>query len=144
MAPDALTSEWQFRAELKLGEAPVPGEWDALEGGDTTSATRIYRPGGRSEPEAMAAPKITGDISLERAYRGTFDGDVRKSLLGHIGKRVNVTVFAMDESKNRVSGTIETIDGILKEVTRPSFRSEADTVALYRVVVTPSGHWSPA
>lgn len=144
MDSHALTSEWQFAATLVVDGTEIPGQWDALDGGDTTSATRSYRPGGRGEPEALAAPKVTGDVALERAYRGTLDGGVRKGLVEKVGGLARVTVFAMDENRAAVPGTLETITGILKEVTRPAFRSEADTVALYRVVVTPRGHWSPA
>ena len=136
-----LTGEWQFVATLRVGSDPVPGNWDSVDGGDTTSDTRSYRSGGNVVPEAMPAAPATNDVVLERAYRGERDGEWRQRLAGQIGQRATVTVYAMDQAGNQVPNTQETIGGILKEVTRPGFRSEGDGVALYRVVVTPTGHW---
>jgi hypothetical protein len=144
MAPiNKLTSEWQFSAELTVA-GEIIRDWDAIDGGDTTSATRSYRPGGKLLPEVIAAPGTTGDITLERAYRGTYDGSLRNRLASEIGSEVNLKVNALDEGGNVVNGTGERIGGVLKEVTRPAFRSENDGVALYRVVVTPSGNWAGA
>ncbi|MDW5597665.1 hypothetical protein VSS74_25160 [Conexibacter stalactiti] len=137
----ALTGEWQFVATLTVDGTPIPNNWDAIDGGDTSSPTRQYRPGGRITPEVIPAVKVTGDVILERAYRGGVDGEHRKTLASKIGKEAVVTVFALDEARNEIPQTRETISGILKEVTRPAFRSEAEGVALYRVVVTPKGHW---
>ncbi len=126
----ALTGEWQFVAELSLRNRPIPGNWDAIDGGDTTSDTRSYRPGGRVDPQAMPGGKTTTDITLERAYRGSVDGPIRRDLAANVGQFATVKVFAMDENRAEVPGTLETITGIIKEVTRPMFRSEADGVAL--------------
>ncbi|ADB50166.1 hypothetical protein [Conexibacter woesei] len=139
-----LTGEWQFSAVLRVENIDVPGEWDSVDGGDTTSDTRSYRAGGAVNPEALPAAAATGDVILERAYRGTIDGRVRSELGGNIGRPAMVTVYAQDKNRNPVPGTSETIRGILKEVTRPAFRSEGDGTALYRVVVAPHGHWTPS
>lgn len=145
MANDkVLTGEWQFKAELRVGDGVVQGEWDAIDGGDTTSATRRYRPGGALIAEVMPALPETGDITLERAYRGDFDGEIRKTLASQIGQPASITVHANDVNNKMVPGTSEHIRGVLKEVTRPAFRSESDGVALYRVVVAPRGNWNPA
>jgi hypothetical protein len=140
---DALTGEWQFVATLDVpGVSNLIDNWDSIEGGDTTSDTRTYRSGGDVEPEAMPAAPATSDITLERAYRGARDGSLRNDLAAKIGYPAKITVFSMRTDRTAEPGTSETITGIIKEVTRPVFRSEGDGVALYRVVVTPNGHWS--
>jgi hypothetical protein len=139
--PHALTGEWQFVARLKVEGREMPGLWDSVDGGDTTSDTRSYRPGGNVRTEALPAAMATGDVILERAYRATLDGPDRIWMADRIGFPASVTIHAMDTRGDAVPGTLETIDGILKEVTRPGFRSEGDGPALYRVVVTPHGNW---
>lgn len=137
-----LTSEWQFVATLSLDDLRVDDNWDAIDGGDTTSPTRSYRPGGDVEQQALAGVSTTGDVTLERAYRGEVDGQLRRDLLARVGRLVTVQSYVMSaEDRTKVLGSGESIRGILKEVTRPSFRSESDSVALYRVVVTPVGTW---
>lgn len=137
-----LTAEWQFVATLSVDGARIDGNWDAIDGGDTTSEARPYRAGGNIDPEVMPGVPRTGDVTLERAYRGAFDGSVRNELAGKIGKRATVQVYAMSATdRSLLPGSQETIRGVLKEVTRPAFRSEGEGVALYRVVVTPDGHW---
>jgi len=135
-----LTGEWQFRAELTVEDRRIDGDWDSMDGGDTTSDTRTYRPGG-GEPEALPAAFATGDVILERAFRAGVDAGTRNWMAQRIGRSAQVTVYATDVRGQKVAGSGETITGILKEVTRPAFRSDADGPALYRVVVTPHGNW---
>ncbi|MDO8209297.1 hypothetical protein [Conexibacter sp. CPCC 206217] len=139
-----LTSEWQFVATLSLADLRVDGNWDAIDGGDTTSPTRSYRPGGNVAQQALAGVPTTGDVVLERAYRGEVDGSLRRDLVARIGRTATVQYYAMADDRTKVPGSGESIRGILKEVTRPSFRSESDGVSLYRVIVTPVGTWFPS
>jgi hypothetical protein len=141
MAPHSLTSEWQFVATLTADDLTVDGSWDSIDGGDTTSPTRSYRPGGGARQEALAGIPTTGDVVLERAYRGDVDGPLRRELVNRIGRSATVQYYALADDRSKVQGSGESIRGILKEVTRPSFRSESDGVALYRVVVTPIDTW---
>ncbi|HST43093.1 MAG TPA: hypothetical protein VLK58_26440 [Conexibacter sp.] len=146
MANRTLTADWQFSAMISVPglDVKVDGNWDAIDGGDTTSQVRRYRPGGRAQSEAMPAPSVTSDIVLERAFRGSIDSTLRNRLAGAIGRDVTVTVYPLDERGVTLTGRGETINGILKEVTRPAFRSEGEGVALFRVVVAPDGTWEQA
>lgn len=139
-----LTGEWQFVATLSIDNQTIQGLWDSVDGGDTTSDTRSYRPGGNVRTEALPAAMATGDVILERAYRATLDGPRRVWMANKVGFPAAVTIQAMDTRGETVPGTLETITGILKEVTRPGFRSEGDGPALFRVVVTPHGNWKEA
>ena len=138
----ALTGEWQFKVELWVGGARYGEDWDAIDGGDTTSETRRYRAGGSDIADVLPALPVTGDITLERAYRGEVDGPWRKSLAARVGDHARLTVYATAANRAAVPGSSETIEGVLKEVTRPAFRSEGDGVTLYRVVVAPRGNWT--
>lgn len=140
----ALTGEWQFVAKLTINGRELQGLWDSVDGGDTTSDTRSYRPGGDVRTEALPAAMATGDVILERAYRATLDGPDRIWMANLVGFPASVTIQAMGTDGTTIPGTLETIDGILKEVTRPGFRSEGDGPALYRVVITPHGNWKKA
>lgn len=139
-----LTGEWEFVATLTVDERPIDGNWDSVDGGDTSSDTRSYRAGGDVFPEALPASPTTGEVTLERAYRGGLDGSLRNWMADRIGRVARVKVYSMQPGGSPLAGTTETIEGILKEVTRPAFRSEGDGVALYRVVITPRGHWTNA
>ncbi len=141
MAPRSLTSEWQFVATLTADDLTINESWDSIDGGDTTSPARSYRPGGGVKQEALAGIPVTGDIVLERAYRGDVDGPLRRELVKRIGRSATIHYYALADDRSKVTGSGESIRGILKEVTRPSFRSESDGVALYRVVVTPVDTW---
>jgi hypothetical protein len=137
-----MTGDWQFIATLNVdGVRAIDGNWDAIEGGDTTSATRTFRAGGQLYAESMPGPPTTADIVLERAYRGSIDNTLRTELANAIGREATVTVVTLGADHKPVAGGNETITGVLKEVTRPDFRSESAGVALYKVVVAPHGVW---
>ncbi|MDO8187209.1 hypothetical protein Q5424_09395 [Conexibacter sp. JD483] len=136
-----MTGDWQFIATLTVDGVKLEDNWDAIEGGDTTSATRTFRAGGQLYAESMPGPPTTADIVLERAYRGSIDGALRTQLANAIGREARVTIVTLGADHRPISGTSETITGVLKEVTRPDFRSESAGVALYKVVVAPHGVW---
>ncbi len=115
------------------------GTWDKCEGGEVDSNEVKYKPGGLAPELSLGGTVTTSNLTVTRLHIVARDNDLRKSLLGKVGRSlVTVTKQPLDTDGNAV-GAPDTYVGRLKKVTNPIADSMTTTAATWALEVSTSG-----
>ena len=135
----AVTQEHMFSVTASVGGVPIPGVFDSFEGGEVTSESSPYHPGGMAEPIALPAPPSTGEVTIARGFDAVRDSPIIRDLISKVGQAAVVGKQALDQTKRAVPGGLQTYTGVLTGVTSPSHASDGTDVTQFELTFAISG-----
>ena len=117
-----------------LPPPPNGGSWSMLEGGDLESEDTKVRPGGMVGQVNLGGPTTRTDATVSRPYSSEIHPFIKRleNQAGNGSMKIHWT--AMNAAKQAL-GNVFTITGILKNVTRPNWDSNATGAAMLAVVM---------
>jgi hypothetical protein len=114
--PNAVASARQQLVEV----AGWPGYWATKQGGETTSEVSKVWDGGSLDPETMAGPADTGNITVTRPYRPAVHGPIRKAWAAQVGRlRTTVSMWDTDPDLGPVGTPSVYANALLVRCTPP-------------------------
>lgn len=134
----AVTYIRQDQATISVPSLPVSlpfvKSWAALEGGDLESADVKTRPGGMVGQVNLGGPTTRTDCTVTRPYTKELHPYIvaLEEVAGRGAMAISYTI--LDAAGNVIGPTV-TLRGILKNVTRPNFDSNAEGTAMLALVM---------
>lgn len=113
---------------------PFVKSWASLEGGDLESEDVKTRPGGMVGQVNLGGPTTRTDATVMRPYTKELHPYV-VALENIAGQGTMHVTYSILDANGNVIGPTVTITGILKNVTRPNFDSNASGVAMLSLVM---------
>jgi hypothetical protein len=136
----ALVQEHQFAVSANVAGVSLPGLWDKFEGGEVEAdGAETYNAGGMADAEALPGVPKTGEVTLERGYRGERDAPLEKWLYGQINRPMTTGKAALAPNKSAVPGGLITHRGILTAVATPEHDSNGQKVTVLQLKMVVSG-----
>ena len=114
----------------------TPRYWATLEGGDLESEDTKTRPGGMLPQVNLGGPTTRTDCTVTRPYTAEIHPFLTQleALAGQGIVNVKFTVL-QGNATTFPNGTTVTMQGILKNVTRPNFDANASGTAMLSLVI---------
>ena len=134
-----LVTQSKFRVSLTV-EGNSLGVWDTSTGGEASSNTTVYNPGGGAPQVALSGTKTTGVVTLTRAYDLQRDhgAALAAMLAAEGGGECTVKQVPLDANGN-AWGSPNVWTGILTNVMIPPTDSNSSSAAIISIDVTPHG-----
>lgn len=126
----------QFLAKIE----GIEGYFNQKTGGNRTSdASKIYN-GGQVDPEVLASPATTDDITLTRGFSPYRDGPILRQLRQRVGRwRTTVSVTPTDEDLVVVDEPTVYANALLTGLSEPEYSAESGDAATYEVTFAVGG-----
>lgn len=145
MAAGGPTRSDTYRVNVQV-EHPVSGAminfgtWDKMTGGELSSSSSSYRPGGMGSPVSLGGQKTTANVTVSRLYRLARDHDVISQLLDGVGRvKMTVTKQPLDIEANTYGKPL-VWTGTLDRVKTPDVDSESSTAGLIELEMVVEGY----
>lgn len=113
---------------------PYVISWASLEGGDLESEDTKTRPGGMVGQVNLGGPTTRTDVTVTRPYTAELHPYI-VALENIAGSGTMHVSYAILNANGYTIGSTVTITGILKNVTRPNFDSNATGTAMLSLVM---------
>ena len=115
--PNAVAASRQQLVEV----AGWPGYFATKQGGEVTAEVGQAWDGGTLQPENMAGPSTTGNVTVSRPYRPAVHGPIRKALAGAVGRhRTTITLWDTDPDLGPVGVPTVYANALLVRLTPPA------------------------
>lgn len=120
---------------LRNGGLPFVVSWAMLEGGDLESEDTKVRPGGMQPQKNLGGPTTRTDATVSRPYTPELHRRI-VDLENYSGNgAMNIKWTILDSTGSAAGNPTVTIDGILKNVTRPNWDANATGAAMLALVM---------
>lgn len=111
------------------------GTFEVLTGGNATSETTDYAPGGMAPRQQLEGEQTIEDLTVGRVFIRERDRPIWAALLASRGQaRMSIGETFLDRARNPVGAPV-TYTGLVGEVTRPDYDSESTDPARYNIVL---------
>lgn len=114
---------------------PFVKSWATLEGGDIESEDTKTRPGGMVGQVNLGGPTTRTDATVSRPYTTQLHPFVVKLDQAAGSTAMNISYTVLDATGSAAGNPTVTLNGILKNVTRPNFDSNTAGTAMLSLVM---------
>lgn len=129
----------KFRISLTV-EGNDLGVWDVSGGGEVTSATTVYNPGGGAAQLVLSGNTTTGVVTMNRSYDLQRDHAIALArLLAAVGGGKCVAKIVPLDNDGNAFGKANVWTGTLTKVTPPPTDSNSNSAAIISIEITPAG-----
>jgi hypothetical protein len=120
----------QFLAKVE----GIEGYFNSKTGGNRSSdASKVYN-GGETDPEVLASPANTDDVTLTRGYKPLRDASVLESLRPQVGRlRTTVSVTPTDEDLVAIGKPVVYSNALLVGLSEPEYNADSGDASTYEL-----------
>lgn len=116
------------------------GTWDKMTGGELSSSSTSYRPGGMQPPISLGGQKSTANVVVSRLYRLARDHDGVQQLYDGVGKSKMIVTKQPLDLEGNAYGRPLVWQGVLDQVKTPDADSESAAAGLIELTMVVEGY----